>query len=453
MASISTDKQGNKTIQFKGLDGKRKSIRLGKARQRTVDTVKTHIEELLEARTRGRSPYDETTAWVSRICETAANLYDKLAKHSLVPKRCVPKQMALAAFLDGYISKQSDKKRSTIVCLTQCRNDLVEFFGAERALTEITEGDAEDWRQFLRTRKARPGRQKTPTARASQASMRDRNREPQPPKRLQENTIRRRVGRARLIARNPFAELKGVSVLANKSREHFVTRDVAAKVLKACPDTQWQLIFVLARYGGLRTPSETLALRWTDIDWVTSRITVHSPKTEQHGDGHAYRVIPLFLELRPYLEAARDEVNPGVEAPLSDPVITRYRDSNCNLRTQLLRIVKRAGVKEWPKLFQNLRASRATELAAAHPGHVAADWLGHSTAIAIKHYWQTTEDDFARALQNPVQQPAGTERNEAQQLNSSVTNPLNCAPLRPISLESMAEAGVEPARGLPLNGF
>ena len=85
-------------------------------------------------------------------------------------------------------------------------------------------------------------------------------------------------------------------------------------------------------------------------------------------------------------------------AQFSDPVITRYRDRNANLRTQLQRIIENAGLSPWPKLFQNLRASRATELAKEHPGHVAADWLGHSTAVAVKHYWQTTDDDFARAL-------------------------------------------------------
>jgi hypothetical protein len=48
--------------------------------------------------------------------------------------------------------------------------------------------------------------------------------------------------RRRLIIRNPFIELKGVSVLANKSRDYFVTRDEADAVLKACPDKQWQLL-------------------------------------------------------------------------------------------------------------------------------------------------------------------------------------------------------------------
>jgi len=73
------------------------------------------------------------------------------------------------------------------------------------------------------------------------------------------------------------------------------------------------------------------------------------------------------------------------------------RDKNANMRTQLQRIIAKSGLEVWPRLFANLRASRATELAAQHPGHVAAAWLGHSTIVANKHYWQVTEVDFERA--------------------------------------------------------
>jgi hypothetical protein len=62
--------------------------------------------------------------------------------------------------------------------------------------------------------------------------------------------------------------------------------------------------------------------------------------------------------LRPYLEAAWDEAALGTEF-----VITRYRDTNSNLRTHLERIIELAGLTPWPKLFQNLRATRETELA------------------------------------------------------------------------------------------
>ena len=77
-------------------------------------------------------------------------------------------------------------------------------------------------------------------------------------------------------------------------------------------------------------------------------------------------------------------------------VITRCRHKSVNLRTQFQRIIGRAGLAPWPKLFQTLRASRATELANEYPAHVAAAWLGHSTVVASKHYWQVTDADFEK---------------------------------------------------------
>ncbi len=103
--------------------------------------------------------------------------------------------------------------------------------------------------------------------------------------------------------------------------------------------------------------------------------------------------MPIFPELMPHLEAVWDMADVGTVH-----VINRYRHDNANLRTQLGRILRVAKAKPWPKLFQNLRASRATELAAEHPSHVAAAWLGHSTIVAAKHYWQVTDADFAKAM-------------------------------------------------------
>ena len=49
------------------------------------------------------------------------------------------------------------------------------------------------------------------------------------------------------------------------------------------------------------------------------------------------------------------------------------------------------------KLFQNLRATRATELADDYPEHVAAEWMGHSRKVAAKHNWRVTDTHFAKA--------------------------------------------------------
>ena len=62
-----------------------------------------------------------------------------------------------------------------------------------------------------------------------------------------------------------------------------------------------------ARYGGLRCPSEVLGLRWGDVNWQHGRFVVHVPKLE-HNDGKETRTMPIFSELRPYLQAVLDEL-------------------------------------------------------------------------------------------------------------------------------------------------
>jgi hypothetical protein len=102
--------------------------------------------------------------------------------------------------------------------------------------------------------------------------------------------------------------------------------------------------------------------------------------------------------------------------PRGGYVINRYRHGNQNLRTQLNRILRRAGVEPWPKLFHNLRASRKTELAATFPIHVVGAWIGNTERIAAKPYLQVTEDYFHRAGGAECgAQTAKTAQNQAQQ--------------------------------------
>jgi hypothetical protein len=218
----------------------------------------------------------------------------------------------------------------------------------------------------------------------------------------------------RLVADNPFAELKS-RVTGNQERFYFIDRETAEKVIAACPDAQWRLLFALSRFGGLRCPSEHLALRWGDIDWESNRIRVPSPKTEHH-EGKAERWIPLFPELRPHLEECFDLAEPGAEF-----VITIARDGGKNFRTRFAKIIRRAGLTPWPRAFHNLRASRQTELASVYAAHVVCAWLGNTEAVAREHYLRVTEADFERAvreptsaLQNPVQYAHAQGRNATQ---------------------------------------
>ncbi|MFM8262319.1 MAG: hypothetical protein ACKN9S_08575 [Pirellula sp.] len=63
----------------------------------------------------------------------------------------------------------------------------------------------------------------------------------------------------KIIDENPFLKVKTQksSVKVNE----FVPREVVDKLMKKA-NPVWQVILALSRYGGLRTPSETLSLRW-----------------------------------------------------------------------------------------------------------------------------------------------------------------------------------------------
>ena len=99
----------------------------------------------------------------------------------------------------------------------------------------------------------------------------------------------------------------------------------------------------------------------------------------------------------------------------------------------------------------NVRASRAMELAKEHPGHVAAAWPDHRTAVAAEHDWQTTDDDFARALRKALQQSAETECDEARVGPSAL--PLDSAGVRFTSSKSMAAAGEQSNHNRSWGGY
>lgn len=148
-----------------------------------------------------------------------------------------------------------------------------------------------------------------------------------------------------LCTGNSFEAVKAGSMV-NEARRKYIPVEWVERVIGVCPDPQWKVLLALSRFAGLRNPSESLALRWTDIDWAEGLITVRSKKTARQGKPH--RVIPIFERLRPHLEDVFDAADEGAEY-----VITRCRDTEANLRTQLRRYIPKAGLEPWQRSFTN----------------------------------------------------------------------------------------------------
>ncbi len=125
-----------------------------------------------------------------------------------------------------------------------------------------------------------------------------------------------------------------------------------------------------------------------------------APQRPRHPGG-GQREIPLFPELAGPLSEAFETAPEGAVY-----VITLHRSQaespagwrNSNLRTRFAKIIRRAGLKPWPKSFHSMRASFETELVEVFPVQTAAAWLGNSPKIALKHYLQVLPEHFDRAI-------------------------------------------------------
>ena len=177
-------------------------------------------------------------------------------------------------------------------------------------------------------------------------------------------------------------------------------------------------------------------------------------------------------------QAAWADTPEGAEYVIPEEYRRRAQGSagwaNANLRTTLEKVIRRAGLEPWPRLWHSMRASCETDLARQFPLAVVAKWLGNTQAVAMRHYVDVTDADFERAIagdgteehapteaeDNAVQNAAQSERagtgceshaegranEKAPVLQSSAT----CG--ETLQNREMEAAGIEPAsRDISMN--
>jgi integrase len=433
MASISRDPNGRKRVLFVAGDGSRKTIRLGKMTMQQAKTFKLNLEILLSAKF---TFADIDKDWVDSLPD---GLYNKLVKAGLLdarkPAEPEPetKRITVEAFAGQYITSRPDVKEATRRKWQDVKDKLAIFF-KDTFIDDVTIQQAKSFRINLKSIG------------------------------LSENTIRRHIGISRqffnsaieseIISKNPFCG-QSVSNRANPERFYYITQEMALKVLAACPDAQWRLIFGLARWGGLRCPSEVLRIKWQDVDFEHSRFIVHASKTEHH-EGGGIRTVPMFPELRKLFQDCFDEAPEGAVY-----CIDRYKGKWTNLGVQMARIIRQAGIEPWPKIFQNMRSTRETELFKLTGGNVKAvcSWIGNSPVVAMQHYAQVTSEaereavkttllnETEKAAQNTAQYVVVSDRMVKETTQSDIHEipvfPDNTAPFDAVQEETLGGTRLE----------
>jgi len=365
MASIEKRKRSTRVITY--IHGEKVAFPLGRVPKKTAERFANNVDALLyEIRCNVLPHSREVANWLADLDD---KLYGLLVERGLAKPRV--QAVTLGPFIESYIVGRTDVTERRLGKFRCAKKRLVEYFG-DIEMRNVTAGDAEEYARWLLKELA-------------------------PATAMKECTIAaqffRHAFRKELIARNPF---EGVTVgkATNDDRRVYVPVDVVEKVIEACPDWQWRTVAALARFAGLRTPSEVAPLTWSDILWDQDKMVVTSPKTARYGKDS--RLVPIFPKLRPYLDKAFAMANEGERWVV--PMLAGRADKN--LGTRFRKIIKRAGVESWPKPFQNLRSSCQTDLEKQHKTFVVCAWLGNTPRVAHQNYLTVTEDDFRAAVED-----------------------------------------------------
>ena len=281
---------------------------------------------------------------------------------------------SLSQVIDEYVehsktkrSRKTGKKlaRASIKRIEASMEMLQLYIDPRTQIHKITPAKAEQWRECVLER----GQEKP----LSEASVRTDTRNI---KGLFKFAIRKRYVRS-----NPFEDLPYASMAAEKDRD--ITPAEVQRIIDACPNWQWRTFVGFLFYLGLRSPSETHAIKWSDIDWDRRKVTIDAAKT-------GMRVAPIRPELMALLDEAYEAAEEGALLVLDGfPKNNRHRGMH--------KIIKRAQVEPWSDLFQHARrCCRTRFLTEGHPPHAVSRWMGHGQTVGDKHYTMVSEESFDR---------------------------------------------------------
>src|SRR5262249_28702900 len=184
------------------------------------------------------------------LVDVGGKVGDKLGAGGLVEAL---QRLTVGEFLTGWLDgkKAMGHKPTSLRAWGQTVAGLVEQFGP-RPLASLGHADGEAFRAAMQGRE------------------------------LRATTIHKRLGHAPPmledavrqghISANPWKHVRQRSGDPSERRAYVPIVDTE-RVIAHCPNVIWKLLVALARFGGLRVPSEAFSLTWGDVDWERGRLS------------------------------------------------------------------------------------------------------------------------------------------------------------------------------------
>ncbi len=348
------------------LHGSQKTVYLGKKYDsRSAAKIEATILELANCRYRNSNP---APPLVGRLRDLPANVARSLRRQGLLVG---PMSRTLGELAGEHKKSKLELKPSSRLYYDIYRQKLLKWFGDKADISEIT---PDDCREFL----------KVESATQNPCTM---------------TSLHKAVGNVFTFAverdwivRNPF---KGLVVRSdhNEETEFYVTRAMFERATGFAKTDARRFALILARFAGLRIPSEIRMMRFGDFKRDT--FTVH----EDTKTGS--REVPFFHELREPFGRLRYGKKD------SDFVFPRRIVGERCLRHYFRRKIIESEIDvcglgpgvPWPKFFVNLRSSCITDYADLGYSEKALDAIfGNSERIRKRHYIQLRKRNEYRKI-------------------------------------------------------
>jgi integrase len=365
MATLTTTHSGSTpgySIQW--YDGTiRRTLYLGGRRysHKTAERLKEVIETLLYYRYNSVTAMDKVTAaWLQQAHE---DIRQKLAKVGLIDP---PQHYTCRHMWDTFFKYKTDVKDGTLRLYKDSEKKFFTAFSPDEPIESITHERIVLWKSDLL---------KSYSTASVACYLK------------QVKTVFNWAVDSKWCSASPLAKVP-LGSFVNTDKDRLITMDEYRSMLSCCPNQEWRVIIAFARIGGIRCPSELLAMTWKAIDWKRNRFTVISPKTKRY-EGKERRVVPLFKELRKELEAYKEDSEDNI-----------IHVSKGALYSAFKRIAAQAGMEEIDRPFDNMRMSRSNEVLKIWGSEKESLWIGHSKAVMQKHYLKLTDNDYEEASEN-----------------------------------------------------
>ncbi len=391
-----TGKSKGPSIQWY-VNSRRHTLYLGKCPKNWAREFVRHLERLIEHARFGEPLDRKTVAWLTELDD---KWREKLIDKGLAEAAKVTSLEDLVDYCRQRTWK-SGVSTTTIDKLNIAAANLFEYFSRSQSIHSITVGDAEEYARWLRIHGRRDGRdlELGPTTTCKQLKT--------------VNGFFRVAMAKEFCQRNPFAGIAGN--VTESDAQQYVSTEVVQAVLEHC-GPPLALRVALARFAGLRHPSEVEAL---ELDWINlpkKRFLVFSPKNERY-EHKRWREIPIDPVLLPHLEEAIERADVGERHVCSEKrnlTATAWRNG-------LMLACQRAAVAPWRSLWHSLRGSRAVDLLdAGVPEHVVCYWQNTGPRALQKHYLRPTADHYSLVNGIAPEIPRQAEQRVGERIAESV---------------------------------